>query len=110
MSRRRQPPNPVRKGWTVQRATGLGVVAGLAALVMRLFLPAAPELLRLPLLALCALTAFCGLSILWITAVDRYRRGRRGSRLLPLRAFDIALALLLVLPSLWLMPALLEGQ
>jgi len=58
------------------------------------------------LLALCGLAAFCGLSILWITAVDRYRHGRRGERLVPLRAFDIAIALLLAIPSLMMMRAL----
>ena len=58
------------------------------------------------MLALCGLAAFCGLSILWITAVDRYRHGRRGERLVPLRAFDIAIALLLAIPSLMMMRAL----
>ena len=106
MSRRRQPDRPRRKGWTIQRATGTGVTLGFAALVMRLFLGSAWELLRLPLLVLCLATAFCGLSILWITAVDRLRHGRRGERLIPVRTFDIAIALLMVLPSLWLVPAL----
>jgi len=107
VSRRRQPARPVRRGWTVQRATGIGVVAGLTALVVRLVYPVWPDLLRVPLIALCLAAAFCGLSILWITAVDRLRHGRRGERLVPLRTFDVALALLLVLPSLWMVPALL---
>jgi len=106
MSRRRQPPNPVRKGWTLQRASGLGVVAALAAVVLRLFYPASPDIVRPVLLGLCALAAFCGLSILWITAVDRLRHGRRGERLVPLRAFDMAMAALLLLPALLIGPAL----
>ena len=110
MSRHRQPDRPRRKGWTIQRATGTGVTLGFSALLVRLFLGSAWDLLRLPLLLLCLATAFCGLSILWITAVDRLRHGRRGARLIPLRAFDIALALLLVLPSLWMVPALVRGS
>ena len=101
MSRRRQPRNPVRQGWTVKRATGAGVVAGGAALLLSLAYPAFPDALRLPFLIACVAAAFCGLSILWITAVDRLRYGRRGDRLIPLRVFDVALALLLALPSLW---------
>ena len=101
MSRRRQPLNPVRQGWTVKRATGFGVIAGFAALVLGLFASTWPALLRLPFLLLCGAAALCGLSILWITAVDRLRYGRRGDRLIPLRVFDIVLALALTLPSLW---------
>lgn len=85
----------------MKRATGIGVLAGLAALVLGLFAPGWPDVLRLPFLLLCGVAAVCGLSILWITAVDRLRYGRRGERLVPLRVFDIALALLLALPSLW---------
>ena len=106
MSRRRQPERPVSPGWTVKRATGLGAVADFAAVVLRLFYPASPALVRLPLLVLCALAAFCGLSILWITAVDRLRHGRRGARLRPLRAFDMAMSALLLLPAVLIGPAL----
>lgn len=109
MSRRRQPLNPVREGWTVKRATGLGVVAGLAALVLGLLYPSWPGPLRLPYFAACATAAFCGLSILWITAVDRYRHGRRGDRLVPLRVFDVAVAATLAGPSLWAISGLLAG-
>ena len=107
---RRQPLHPIRQGWTVKRATGIGVVAGLAALVLGLFYESWPGLLRPPFFAACAVAAFCGLSILWITAVDRFRHGRRGERLVPLRVFDVALALMLAVPSLWAISGLLaEG-
>jgi hypothetical protein len=101
VSRRRQPLHPIRDGWTVKRATGIGVLAGFAALVLGLFYKAWPALLRVPFMLLCAATALCGLSILWITAVDRFRHGRRGERLMPLRVFDLAVATALTLPSLW---------
>jgi len=110
MSGRREPARRVGPGWTVKRATGFGVVLALSAIVLRLFYPASPELVRIPLLALCALAAFCGFSILWITAVDLLRHRRRGVRLRPLRAFDMAVAVLLVLPSLLLVPALLAER
>lgn len=106
MSRRRQPARPIGPGWTVKSATGFGAVFALSAIVLRLFYPASPALVRIPLLALCALAAFCGLSILWITAVDLLRHRRRGVRLRPLRAFDMAIALLLVLPAVLIGPAL----
>lgn len=106
MSQRREPPRTVSPGWTVKRATGSGVVFALAAVVLRLLYPASPALIRIPLLASCALAAFSGLSILWITAVDLLRHRRRGVRLRPLRAFDMAVAALLVLPAVLIGPAL----
>ncbi len=94
----------------MKRATGAGVVAGLAALMLGLFYPGFPALLRLPYLLACLVAAFCGLSILWITAVDRLRYGRRGERLVPLRVFDVVLALFLALPSLWAISGLMAGE
>jgi hypothetical protein len=94
----------------VKRATGTGVLAGLAALLLGLFHPGFPGLLRFPYMIACIAAALCGLSILWITAVDRLRYGRRGVRLVPLRVFDIALASLLALPSLWALSGLLAGR
>jgi hypothetical protein len=109
VTRRRQPRDPIRQGWTVKRATGLGVVAGLAAIVVGLVYPSWPGTLRLPYLGACVLTAFCGLSILWINAVDRLRYGRRGERLVPLRVFDVALGVALAGPSLWAISGLMAG-
>jgi hypothetical protein len=110
VTRRRQPLHPVRQGWTVQRATGAGAIAGIVGLAMLLFYPALPALNR-PFILVCAIAAFCGLSILWITVVDRYRRGRRrGIRMAPLRAFDICFGLLLALPSLWMIQVLLGDR
>ena len=65
----------------MQRATGTGAVAGLAALLVATVIQAWPEGLLSPYAALLALTAFCGVSILWITASDMRSRGTSGRRL-----------------------------
>lgn len=85
--------------WTVGRATGVGVTAGLTALLLWPVYAAYQEAIRLPYLVALALTAFCGVSILCITALDLALR-RRGRAIRPVRAFDIALALLFAVPSL----------
>lgn len=108
MTNPRKHPPRARNSWTVKRATGIGVVAGFAALVLRLFYPGWP--VGPFFLAACAIAGFCGLSIFWITAVDRLRYGRRGERLIPLRTFDLALALALTVPSLWTIWAVLVGR
>lgn len=81
--------------WTVPRAAGIGLVAGAAALALwtiRHDLPAAYR-------AALAITAFCGLSVLAITAFDILTH-RRGERMRAVRAFDIAVGLLLAAPSI----------
>jgi drug/metabolite transporter (DMT)-like permease len=93
--------------WTIGRATGVGVVAGVAALVLwPLYAAYQDRVLPLFIVAL-ALAALCGLSILWITAVDLVTHRRRGERLRAVRIFDIVLALLLALPSLVQLRALI---
>ena len=47
-----------------------------------------------------ALTAFCGISILWITASDMRTRGTSG-RMRPIRGFDLALGFVLLIPALY---------
>ena len=53
-----------------------------------------------PYAALLAVTAFCGASILWITAFDMRTRGTSG-RMRPVRTFDIAIGLALLAPALY---------
>ncbi|WP_129791210.1 hypothetical protein [Sphingosinicella sp. CPCC 101087] len=109
MSRRRalrRAAPPVRRGrglarwWTIQRATGLGIVAGLAALLTAGLLGTSGDALLYPYAALLAFTALCGASILWITAFDIRTRGTSG-RMRPIRGFDAAVGLALLLPSLY---------
>ena len=85
--------------WTIGRATGVGALAGSAALILWPAYAAVQEPLRLPYLLALAAAAFCGLSILWITVLDLLFHRRRGERLIPLRVFDVAFALLLVVPT-----------
>ena len=53
-----------------------------------------------PYAGLLVLTAFCGASVLWITAFDMRSRGTSG-RMRPIRGFDFAVGLGLLLPSLY---------
>ncbi len=106
MSRRRakQPHHHQPAGllgrWTIQRASGVGVVCGVAAiLVAGLFSTSADRLLY-PYALLLAVTALCGASVLWITAADMRSRGTSG-RMRPIRGFDAAIGLALLLPALY---------
>ena len=103
MSKRRPPPPPkewMLGFWTIQRATVTGIAAGLSALIVSALVSGRPGALLDFYAALLGVTAFCGASILWITLIDIRNRGR-GGRMRPIRAFDVAAALLLILPSLY---------
>ena len=84
----------------MQRATGTGIVAALAALLLAVIIQSWPEGLLYPYAALLVLTAFCGISILWITASDMRTRGTTG-RMRPIRGFDLALGFVLLVPALY---------
>lgn len=87
------------KAWTIGRATGLGVAAGLIALVLWPLYASWQEPLLVPFIAALAIAAFCGLSILVITAFDMLRR-QRGEALRPVRTFDLMLGTALAVPSM----------
>ena len=93
--------------WTIQRATGIGVSAGLIALILWPLYAAWQEPLLWPFLAVLTITAFCGVSILLITLKDIYSR-TRGTIMHRIRIFDSALGLLLAGPSLIQINALLS--
>jgi hypothetical protein len=86
------------RSWTIQRAAGTGTLAGVAALFLWPVY-AAWEWAEMPFMAALALTAFCGLSILAISAIDLATR-KRGTVMRRVRAFDIAWGLLLAGPSI----------
>ena len=94
--------------WTIPRATGLGITAGIVALILWPLYAAWQEPLLWPFIAVLAVTAFCGLSILLITLKDIYSR-TRGTIMQRIRIFDIVLGLLLAVPSLIQIEALLPG-
>jgi drug/metabolite transporter (DMT)-like permease len=87
------------KAWTIRRATGIGMIAGLAALILWPVYAAYQERVLWPFMAALLIAAFCGLSILLITGADMLLH-RRGESLRPVRAFDIIIGLALALPSL----------
>jgi hypothetical protein len=85
--------------WTISRAAGFGLFSGLAALILWPIFAAYQEPFRWPYMAALTLTALCGLSILGMTATDLVLRPKRGQRVIPIRAFDIGLGLLLLVPA-----------
>jgi hypothetical protein len=92
--------------WTISRATGVGITAGAAALILWPIYAAYQERVLWAFIGTLAVAAFCGVSILAITAADMLLR-RRGERLRPVRAFDLAIGLALTVPSLIQLRALL---
>lgn len=94
--------------WTIKRATSGGIICALVALVCWPLYALFQEPLHLAFAAALAATAFCGLSILLITALDlKFRRGR-GWRLRAVRTFDVVVGIALALPGLLLVPSLLR--
>ena len=91
-----QAAGPFR-GWTIPRATNAGIVLGLVAILLAVVMS---ERLLYPYATVLAATALCGVSILWITAFDMRTRGTSG-RMRPIRGFDLAVGLALLVPSLY---------
>ena len=92
--------------WDIRRATGVGVMAGIAALILWPLYAAYQESVLWPFVAVLAVTGFCGLSLLIITLKDMYSR-TRGRLMQRIRIFDIVLGLLLAVPSMAQLEALL---
>ena len=95
------------RGWTIPRATGVGLLCGFAAILIAGLFSLTREGLLYPYAALVAVTALCGVSILWITAFDMRARGTSG-RMRPIRAFDVAVGLALLAPSLYALSLIWE--
>lgn len=86
------------RGWNLSRASILGIAAGTAALLLAAALGRLPDGAVHAYATMLAVTAFCGVSILWITVFDMKARGTSG-RMRPIRVFDIALGAVLLLPA-----------
>lgn len=93
--------------WTIGRATGIGITAGLVSLVLWPIYASYQERVLWPFAGALALAALSGLSILLITTADMLLR-RRGRSLRPVRGFDIAVGTALAVPSLVQLAALSE--
>jgi hypothetical protein len=95
------PPRRLRDRWTIQQAMAVGLIAGLAAVLLSNLQARGPAFLYCYVLLL-ALTAICGLSILLITLFDVRSRGRsRGGKLHAIRAVDVSMGLLLAAGGLY---------
>ena len=86
--------------WTTNQLSGVVLIAGLAALFLWLFYGPWPEIVGWPFIAALGIAAACGILMLAITLRDLKQRSGRGSRLKPIRAFDVIVGLLLAVPSL----------
>jgi len=86
---------------SVPRVTGAGVVAGAAALILWIAHIAWPQAFVIPYVVALAITALSGAYILLATWYDSYRNPRRGTRIRPIRGFDIAVGLLLAGGAGW---------
>lgn len=89
---------PFTRFWKISHAIRIGTLAGFAALLLWPIFALYQEPVRPAFVAALALAAFCGGSILVITLVDM-ATVRRGRRMRPARAFDLALGAVLVAPS-----------
>ena len=85
----------------IPRMIGLGAATGAAAVLLWVAFAWWPELLVLPAVIATALTAACGIFVLLATWYDIGRNPRRGTRIRPIRGFDIMAGLILAAPSIW---------
>lgn len=85
--------------WTLRRAIGTGATAGVVAFLLWPLYVSFGEPVFWPFLVALVIAAFCGVSIVWITAFDLITHRRRGDQVRPIRIFDLLLALVLLVPS-----------
>jgi hypothetical protein len=83
--------------WTLARAVRLGLIAGLIALLLWPVHVISPDRVRVAFIAALAVTAACGVSILFMSIADLLTV-TRDRRILPARLFDVALGLGLTIP------------
>jgi hypothetical protein len=81
--------------WTLARASAIGFTAELVALALWP-LEIGRDWLFWPFALAAGLAGLCGASMLVITGADMLFHPRRGDRVRPLRAFDIAVGAALV--------------
>ena len=84
--------------WSVGHATRIGLTAGFAALLLWPAYATWQAPVRELFVAALTVTAFCGASILFISAIDLLTV-TRSRAVLPARLFDLALGAMLAIPS-----------
>lgn len=97
------------KAWTIQRAEAFGIPAGVLSAALWAAFPTWPEALEIPFAVALAVTAFCGVSILWITARDVVHGPTRGKMLRAIRVVDVAIGIVLTVPPLYALRMLAVG-
>lgn len=93
--------------WTTNQLSGIGLLAGLFAVLLWLFYGRWPEIVGWPFIAALTVAAACGIAMLALTLRDMKHRSGRGSRLRPLRTIDVILGFVLTVPSLMELSAIL---
>ena len=77
--------------WTIPRASGIGALAELFALLLWPFFARYGTAVDASFAGAAAVAGLCGASVLAMTGFDMLFHRRRGERIRPVRAFDIAL-------------------
>ena len=80
---------------SVPGVTGAGAVAGATALLLWVGYTYWPQIFVIPYVLALAVTVVCGAYVLLATWYDSYRNPRRGSRIRPIRGFDIVAGVIL---------------
>jgi hypothetical protein len=89
---------PLRNSWTINRASGTGLVAAVCSLILWLAFSVVGEALLFPFSIALSVCLACGLSVLAMTAIDFILR-KRGRMVLPIRVFDLAWGFALSVPA-----------
>lgn len=84
---------------TIPKAIGAGVASGALAILLWVGFSFRPDWFVLPYVGALAATALCGAYVLLVTWCDGYRNPRRGTRIRPIRGFDMVAGLLLAGPA-----------
>jgi hypothetical protein len=89
---------PLRNHWTINRASGVGLIAAAGSLVLWLAFALIGETLLLPFAMTLSVCLVCGLSVLAMTAIDLVLR-KRGKTVRPIRIFDLVWGVALSAPA-----------
>jgi small neutral amino acid transporter SnatA (MarC family) len=89
---------PLQTSWTINRASGAGLVAAVCSLILWLAFALFGETFLFPFSVALSVCLACGLSVLAMTAIDLILR-KRGPTVRPIRIFDLACGFALSFPA-----------